>query len=94
MEKVQVQPEFNVAGEMNDLLKQKLETEFIPFNLHPDGIIWLGRALKHLNLLQAGIRIADLKKIEAKISNYGNPQPLIMMEFAILSNNLESRTAG
>jgi hypothetical protein len=31
MEKVQVQPEFNVAGEMNDLLKQKLETEFIPF---------------------------------------------------------------
>jgi hypothetical protein len=50
------------------------------------------RALKHLNLLQAGIRSADLKKIVAKISNYGYPEPLIMMEFAILSNNLESRT--
>jgi hypothetical protein len=51
-------------------------------------------ALKYLNLLQAGIRIADLKKIVAKISNYGNPEPLTMMEFAVLSNNLESRTAG
>jgi hypothetical protein len=93
MEKVQVQPEFNVANEMNDLLKKKIETEFIPFT-PPNK--WYGmayRALKYLNLLQAGIRVAELKKIVTKYSNYGNTEQLTMMEFAVLSNNLESRTA-
>jgi hypothetical protein len=94
MEKVQVQPEFNVANEMNDLLKQKLETELIPFTPPAEWYNMAWYALTHLNLLQAGIRIAEFKRIEGKIGDLRNPQPLTMMEFAVLSNNLESRTAA
>jgi hypothetical protein len=63
MEKVQVQPEFNVANEMNDLLKQKLETELIPFTPPAEWYNMAWYALTHLNLTAAGEQQQPVGKI-------------------------------